>query len=146
MLTKNQVMEFVKNGKESDCMDNRDYYRLADFFEESEHSVFGVKLNEDCKSSFKPKDWNLDNIISDLKRDVDFGFEKALNKRGISASLMSDVVYMWLWILEDDLQNFDDYPEYSLPLFKSVAVKYGFDNPIGDDYGNEFKYSAEADY
>jgi hypothetical protein len=28
-----------------------------------------------------------------------------------------------------------------LPLYKAVALKYGFPNPIGDDAGTEEKYS-----
>lgn len=53
---------------------------------------------------------------------------------------MFDVVKEWLFILEDPLKYFDDYSMYGLPLFKAVAVKYGFDNPIGEDDGSEDKY------
>jgi hypothetical protein len=50
---------------------------------------------------------------------------------------------MWNWILDEGLEDFDDYAQYGLPLFKATAVKYGFENPIGDDYGNEYKYSYD---
>ena len=43
-------------------------------------------------------------ILKQLEEDVDFGFEKALNQRGLSAPAMYIVVRMWMWILEDDLQ------------------------------------------
>jgi hypothetical protein len=71
-----------------------------------------------------------------------------LDKRGISAGLMYEVVKMWMWVLEDDLQNHneEDYAQYGLPLLKAVAVKYEFKNEIGDDYGNEWKYSTESEY
>jgi hypothetical protein len=51
---------------------------------------------------------------------------------------------MWLWILEVDAE-FDtvDYAQYGLPIFKAVAVKYGFPNPIGDDNGDEPKYACD---
>lgn len=65
-----------------------------------------------------------------------------MNKRGISAGLMYEVVSMWNWILEEGLENFDKYAQYGLPLFKATAEKYGFDNPIGSDKGNESKYAA----
>ena len=70
-----------------------------------------------------------------MGRDVAFGFEKALDKRGISSGLMYSVVKMWLRVLEDELAKSDAYAQYGLPLFKAVAVKYGFPNPIGEDLG-----------
>ena len=30
---------------------------------------------------------------------------------------------------------------YGLPIFKATAVKYGFENPIGEDTGSEKKYN-----
>ena len=37
----------------------------------------------------------------------------------------------------------DDYRFYGLPLFKATAVKYGWDNPIGEDSGRERKYDSQ---
>ena len=54
--------------------------------------------------------------------------------------MMYETIKSWLCILEDPLQDFDEYPKYGLPLFKAVAIKYGFYNPIGDDDGSEDKY------
>lgn len=78
-----------------------------------------------------------------LEKDVDFGFEKALNQRGLSAGMMHDVVCMWNWILEVGLEDFDEYAQYGLPTFKATAIKYGFANPIGDDAGNEERYASD---
>ena len=49
----------------------------------------------------------------------------------------------WNKVLEEGLEDWDEdnYRYYGLPLFKATALKYGFDNPIGDDYGDECKYS-----
>jgi hypothetical protein len=78
-----------------------------------------------------------------------FAFEKALNKRGISAGMMFHVVKMWMWVLDEheDLVNWPDdyYAQYGLPLFKAVALRYDLPNEIGDDEGDEFVYSSEAD-
>ena len=38
-----------------------------------------------------------------------------------------------------------EYAMYGLPLFKATAVKYGWDNPIGEDTGTE-EYYAEEDW
>lgn len=55
---------------------------------------------------------------------------------------MFDVVLAWNKILEEGLEDWDEdhYAMYGLPLFKATAVKYGFNNPIGDNNGNESIY------
>ena len=92
-----------------------------------------------------PLEWTRENVLEQLKDDVEFGFKKALDQRGISASLMFDVVRKWNNVLEEGLENWDedDYAMYGLPLFKATALKYGFDNPIGDDTGREDYYNCE---
>ena len=54
---------------------------------------------------------------------------------------MAEVVQMWNWILEEGLEDYDNYPMYGLPIFKATAVKYGFENPIGEDDGDEYEYN-----
>jgi len=142
MLTKEEVLEAIKDGKESQCWtDSRDYMRLIIYFDTSEWYHFGFEINDG--KSHTPKDWTIDNILNQLKDDLEFAFEKALNKRGISSSEMFEVIKMWMWVLEDELQNFkdDEYAMYGLPLYKAVALKYGFENQIGNDSGSEEKYN-----
>lgn len=55
---------------------------------------------------------------------------------------MHAVVCMWNWVLEEGLEDFDEYENYGLPTFKATALKYGFDNPIGNDSGTEEKYQG----
>lgn len=143
VLTKEQVLEAVKSGeRKSNCLDYRDFARLCNYFSPQEWPHFGFKLKEGTEPP-PIKEWTEENIKKDLEEDLAFAFEKALNKRGISASLMYEVIKMWLWILEDPLQDFEEYAYYGLPLFKAVAVKYGFPNPIGDDTGTEPYYGDE---
>lgn len=94
---------------------------------------------EVLKQYHNPIEFTKQNVIKQLESDVAFGFKKALEKNLLISKLMFDVVKEWLFILEDPLKNFDDYSMYGLPLFKIVAVKYGFDNPIGEDDGSEDK-------
>lgn len=56
-----------------------------------------------------------------------------------------ECVMMWNYILEEGLEDWDedDYRFYGLPLFKATAVKYGWDNPIGEDSGRERKYDSQ---
>lgn len=146
-----KTLEQIASNYKSQCLDGRDIYRLAKFLTFDQLKMFGLEPKEGVTE----EDWNKEtipftreNIIKQLESDVDFGFDKALNKRGISAGLMFEVVRMWNWILEEGLENWSEgnYAQYGLPLFKATALKYGFENPIGDDNGDEYQYSAEADY
>jgi hypothetical protein len=102
----------------------------------------GIELKDEYKGKHEPKPFTRENILEQLKSDVDFGFQKALDQRGISSSLMHSVVKMWNWILEEGLEDFEEYAQYGLPLFRATALKYGFDNPIGEDTGAEDKYGS----
>lgn len=130
----------VKEQYKSNTIDGRDLYRLMQFIPESELKDFGLELKPEYVGTHKHIDFTRENVLIQLEKDVEFGFEKALDQRGISAWLMAEVVMMWNWVLEEGLEDFDDYPMYGLPIFKATAVKYGFDNPIGDDTGCESIY------
>jgi hypothetical protein len=137
-----KTLEQVKTEYNSDCLDSRDIMRLAAFVPEEKLGDFGLSINEGCEGQHHHVEFTKDNVLLQLEKDVHFGFEKALNKRGISAGLMYEVVKMWNWILEEGLEDFDSYAMYGLPLFKATAEKYGFPNPIGEDHGNEDKYNG----
>ncbi len=138
-----KTLEQLQNYK-SDCFDGRDMYRLDMFIPEVDFPKFGLELEKEYVGKHVHIPFTRENVLKQLEEDVDFGFEKALDRRGLSAGLMYEVVQMWNTILEEGLENFEDYAQYGLPLFKATAVKYGFENPIGDNEGNEYKYSQEA--
>lgn len=141
-----KTIESVLAEYKSQTLDGRDLSRLAEFLTIEQLPEIGYTIKTEAADKWKPKEWTRENIINQLKDDVTFGFEKALNKRGISAGLMFSVVHMWNWILEEGLENHDEdagYAQYGLPLFKATAVKYGFDNPIGDDTGTESQYESD---
>lgn len=148
MLTQEQVLDAVKGGRKSACavLDARDYGRLVAFFPVEDWHHFGMKLADGADPNTEVRPWTEDELKKQLTSDVAFGFEKALDQRGLSSGLMYEVVKMWMWVFEDDLQHHDDYAQYGLPLFKAVAVKYGLPNPIDNDNGDEWKYSSEGAY
>jgi hypothetical protein len=136
-------------GLESRALDCRDKVRLLAFVPSCNWHKIGFELKEGSEiSSVAADEFTEERVLAHLKADLEFAFSKALGKRGISASLMRDVIKMWLWILDDPLADVpdSDYAQYGLPLLKQVAVKYGLPNPIGEDYGNEARYSAEGEY
>ncbi len=134
-----KTLEQIK-GFKSETLDGRDLWRLSDFLPEDQLESFGIELKDEYKGKHKHKPLTSENVLKQLEKDVSFGFEKALDQRGLSSDAMYNVVRMWNWILEEGLEDFDKYPMYGLPLFKATAVKYGFDNQIGDDTGCESKY------
>lgn len=140
MKTLQQIKELYK----SKCLDGRDLDRLVQFIPFSEFPFLGMEL----KPEVTEEEWNKtckeftrENVLIQLQSDVEFGFEKALDQRGLSSSMMAEVVKMWNWILEEGLEDFDDYPMYGLPIFRATALKYGWDNPIGEDSGSEECYN-----
>lgn len=136
MLTQEQVLAAVRGGRKSQCLDGRDYSRLVDFFPVTDWNAFGFEVKEGATPP-EPKPWTEESIRDQLARDLDFAFEKAHGRRGISASLMHEVVKTWMWVLEDDLQNYGDYDDYGVAYLRQVAQKYGLpdlgDMPDGDD-------------
>lgn len=136
------IEEIIKNYENYETsIEDRFGRRLCQFLTREQMVKIGFELGGNVDHI--PKEWTRENIINQLKSDVEFGFEKALDKRGISSSLMFSVVMSWNKVLEEGLEDWDEdnYRYYGLPLFKATALKYGFDNPIGDDYGNEYKYN-----
>lgn len=135
------IEEIIKNYENYETsIEDRFGRRLCQFLTREQMVKIGFEIGGNVDHI--PKEWTRENIINQLKSDVEFGFEKALDKRGISSSLMFSVVMSWNKVLEEGLEDWDEdnYRYYGLPLFKATALKYGFDNPIGDDYGNEYKY------
>ena len=138
-----KTLEQIKNQYKSQTLDGRDLYRLARFIPEDQLGDYGLKLKEGAQHQHIP--YTRENVLEQLEKDVSFGFEKALDQRGISASIMFDVVYMWNWILEEGLEEWDteQYAQYGLPLFKATAVKYGFEDQIAGYEGDESRFSSE---
>lgn len=138
-----KTLEQVLASYKSETLDGRDLTRLAQFLTVEQIENLGLSFNTpEERKNHVPAEFTKENILKQLQKDVAFGFEKALNRRGISSSLMYEVVQMWNQILEEGLEGFDSYAMYGLPLFKATAVKYGFDNPIGGDTGSEDHYNG----
>lgn len=142
------IQEILDNYKDWEIpFDDRFGKRLCKFLTVEQAKKIGWEFKPEYAATHEPIPWTRENIIAQLKEDVEFGFYKALNKRGISSGMMFDVVRNWNKVLDEGLENFSEgnYAQYGLPLFKATAIKYGFENPIGDDSGREYKYSSEAD-
>lgn len=122
-----KIKEILKNYKDYEtCLDDRFGRRFIEFLTIEEMESIGFELEEEYKKDWQPKEWNEENIIQQLKQDIEFGIEKAVDERGISASLMFEVVKSWLKVLEDEeiLKYFEDYYDYGLNGFYPARDKY----------------------
>lgn len=125
-----KTLEYVKshiNEIETDnLIDQRFTKRFLDFVPVNEWGKYGYEPSEKYDSNKHiVKEWTEENILNQLKKDVEFGIEKAENHRGISASLMFEVVKSWCIVLENGLEN-SDYGWYGDTLFKAVDERYGW--------------------
>ena len=122
-----KTIKQIKELYEIKTIDRRELYRLAQFIPEGELEDFGLSKDPEYTGKHNHVEMTRDAILSQLKEDVDFGFEKALNHRSISAGAMFGVVMFWNWVLEEGLEDFDEnnYAPYGIPLFKATAIKYG---------------------
>ena len=142
-----KTLEQVIENYEDNTLDGRQTTRFAQFLTADRLPKFDLELEEgvteeEYNKTVKP--FTRENVLAQLQKDVEFGFEKALDRRGLSSSFMFECVRFWNWVLEEGLEDWDEdnYPMYGLPLFKATAVKYGWNNPIGDDTGDEGKYGS----
>jgi hypothetical protein len=76
-----------------------------------------------------------ENVKACLVRYMNaYGFDKAINHRGISSSRTVSKLTEWLWLLGDDemvavCRDDRRYPQYGVPILKEVARKYGIPIP-----------------
>lgn len=86
------IQEILNNYEEWEMfLEDRFGRRFADFLTEEQAAQIGWRAAEGHEWP-APKEWTRENILRRLESDVAFGFEKALDQRGISSSLMFEVV------------------------------------------------------
>ena len=121
------IEEIINNYSEYETfLEDRFGSRLCEFLTEEQAGKIGFVFKEEYKGKHVPKEWTEENILEQLHRDLEFGWEKCCNKRGISSELMSEVVRSWCKVLENGLQDIE-YGWYGDHVFKTVAKRYGFE-------------------
>lgn len=140
-----KTLDYVLANYKAESFDGRDFLRILPFVTAEQAKQIGYEFKPDYALVHKQIEFTRKNILEKLKGDLAFAFEKALDQRGLSSMAMYYTIKFYNWILEDGLEDWpdDNYAMYGLPLYKATALKYGFDNPIGDDEGNESEYGEE---
>lgn len=96
--------EVLNNYKDySTFLEDRFGSRLCEFLTNDQALNIGFKFKDGYVN--EPVEWTKDNILKQLKSDIEFGWSKCVNKRGISAELMSEVVKSWCRVLENGLEE-----------------------------------------
>lgn len=121
MKTLKEVIENYSDYKT--YLDDRFGKRLCDFLTNEEAELIGFRFKDGYINT--PIDWTEENILKQLKDDVNFGYEKCCDERGISSELMYQVVKSWCRILENGLDSITYY-NYGQAMFESVAKYYGW--------------------
>ena len=86
---------------------------------------YAYRSEEDANAHI-PIPFTEENVLKQLKEDVEFGWMKACAERGLSSGMMHEVVEAWCKVLENGLADSLPYYPYGKPLFIAVDEKYGF--------------------
>lgn len=126
MKTLEYVKEHIDEFEEDDFFDRRFTKRFTDFLPEEECAKYGFIYTGN--EPYVMREWTEENVLAQLKEDVEFGYMKAVDERGISAELMAMVVRAWCKVLENGFELTDETDgSYHILQFTSVAEHYGWD-------------------
>jgi hypothetical protein len=116
-------------------LDDRVGRRLVQFASDEQLKELGYTYTGEEKRTVV--EWNEENIIKQLRDDVEFGIEKATNHRGISSSLMYEVCNTWCKILENDLVDCD-YGWNGHNMFQKLDEKYNLGLNASQEFSGDF--------
>ena len=126
MKTLEYVKEHIDEFEEDDFLDKRFTKRFVDFLPAEEWGQYGFRYTGE--EAYSPKEWTEENVLAQLKEDVEFGYMKAILERGISAELMAMVVNAWCKVLENGLNmDGEGTGPYHILQFETVAKHYGWE-------------------
>ena len=132
------VIENLKDIETS--LDCRFGSRMSLFLSKEEMENLGYTVKEGSDYPETQMEWTEENVLNQLKEDLEFGIKKAKGHRGISASLMWEVCMGWCKILENglDKQYEADYGYYGDKLFRAIDEYYKFGLVNENTFNSEF--------
>ena len=125
MKTIEYVKEHYEEFEEDKFLDQRWTKRFLDFLPVDEWDKYGFEPQEGYEHT--PTEWTEENVLAQLKKDVEFGFDKCVCERGISSELMAMVVNAWCKVLENGCNLDGDDGWYHRDQFIKVAKHYGWE-------------------
>lgn len=124
MCSIDYVKEHFDEFEKDKFLDRRFTKRLINFLPVKEWEKYGFRYTGETE--YTPKKWTEENILEQLRKDVEFGYEKAIDERGISSELMAMVVNAWCKVLQNGLNLDGDDGYYHIKQFIVVANHYGW--------------------
>jgi hypothetical protein len=126
----NEVVDYVV-AREGSCLmiDQRDRARLTEFVttvEELDKLGYGLEEGKTIEDLHN-KEWNIENVLVQVKADIDFALEKAEGERGISSSLMHEVLQMWNFAFNTDVPDKNKYNDYGLDYIHRTAKAFDYE-------------------
>lgn len=103
--------------------DDRFGRRLTQFLSIEDLEKIGYSTSD---TNHSPIPWTEENVLAQLKEDIEFAWEKACNKRNLSACLMVSVIQRWCDALENKLEYDPDYTDYGKSFIHEVDQYYGW--------------------
>lgn len=135
MKTLEWVKEHIDEVEQDHFLDHRFTQRFLDFLPVDEWSEYGFSYSGEGEP--EEKEWTEENVLAQLKRDVEFAIVKSTHHRGISASLMYLVLKAWCIVLENGLED-TPYGYYGDELIKEVDKYYHFGLVTEDTFDEDF--------
>jgi hypothetical protein len=104
-------------------------------------------LVADAKAeNWKPTPFDRETVLGEMRTYMaEYGWPKATEHRGLSASRTVDKMRAWSWLLGDDkaVELCDgDYAPYGAPILKALSDYFGF--PVPDSDGAKRMAAGEA--
>ncbi|AFU87414.1 hypothetical protein CcrSwift_gp244 [Caulobacter phage CcrSwift] len=101
-------------------------------------------LNENATPEVWTPNVNTPEAIKQVILDyMEFAWDKANNRRGLSAGRSLDHMKAWLWMLDEDAAwvaalKLSDYTHYGKPQLRAICKRFGWDWTAWDDgaWGN----------
>lgn len=94
-------------------------------------------LKPECTSDdWEPKARDADSVKERMRDYMSFAWDKANNRRGISACRSLQHMQAWLWLLGEDEASgkfLDDYSHYGKPQLRAICEAFGWDWREWDD-------------
>jgi hypothetical protein len=130
MRTDDEILDRIKELEPYDMLG----FRTNDLIARLPFDKAKPYLNDDATED----DWDQaprdrDSLIKEMREYLDFAWEKANDKRGISASRSMSHYASWTWLAGDDLGDLEKYEFYGKDNLVRICQFYGWDHSQWDD-------------
>lgn len=90
------------------------------------------------KTDAKGENWKTlprdrESVLKQMQDYMEFAWDKANGKRGLSAGRSMSHYMAWVWVVGDDLGDLTKYEFYGKDNLVKICERYGWDHKIWDD-------------